>query len=240
MGAKKRVEQNTLDCKEAVKQKTIHLAHATEVLLIIQQVAKQTQQEFGIEISKLISMAMNYVFENPYQLEIDFVERRERTEADIYFVRDDEWINPMDSSGGGTVDMACFTLQITFLFLWIKYVNPNIQRLLLLDEPLRFLSKAYLPRASALIRELSDTLGLQIIMITHLEELAECSSKQIRIGQRKEISFLIGEKGEKDGRRNFDAKKSNSNHANDIGENDSENKKPTLRTGGRTRYKKSN
>lgn len=195
IGAKNQVEQSITKCKKEIQRKKLHFIYAEEVLLIIQEVSRNTQQDFAEEISKLISMAMDYVLENPYKLEIDFVERRERTEADIYFIRNEERIKPLDSSGGGAVGVACFALQISFLFLWIKYVNPNIQKLLLLDEPLRCLSKSYLPQASALIRELSDTLGLQIIMVTHLEELSECVSKQIRIGQRNGISFFLSKKG---------------------------------------------
>lgn len=194
IGAKKQIEENIKKSKCDILTKKSHLENCEKVCIIIQQVAECTQQEFATEISKLISKAMNYIFENPYTLEIEFNQRYGSTVADIYFNRNDELISPLDSSGGGAVDIACFALRVAFLKLLQKYVNSKIQNILILDEPLRFLSHAYLPAASALFKELSELLGIQILMITHLRELADCSDNQIVINQIKGKSFIVSNK----------------------------------------------
>jgi DNA repair exonuclease SbcCD ATPase subunit len=201
IGIKKQIKQNIKKSKFDILNMEIHLKKCEKVCIIIQQIAEYTQKEFAKEISVLISKAMNYIFENPYALEIKFNQKYGSTVADIYFNRNEELINPIDSSGGGAVDVACFALRVAFLRLFQKYVNPKTQNVLILDEPLRFLSHTYLPAASALLQELSKLLNIQILMITHLRELAECSSNQIKIRQINGKSFLLSNEGNNYDRR---------------------------------------
>jgi|TARA_Y100000310_G_C20627424_1_gene786734 DNA repair exonuclease SbcCD ATPase subunit len=58
----------------------------------------------------------------------------------------------------------------------------------LLDEPFKFLSKNLLPRASELLKELSEKLDLQFIMVTHLDELTDCADKTFDVKIKKGVS----------------------------------------------------
>jgi ABC-type sulfate/molybdate transport systems ATPase subunit len=72
----------------------------------------------------------------------------------------------MSASGGGVVDVAAFALRIACLTLR----KPALRKVLILDEPFRFLSAEYRPRVRSLIESLADEFGVQFIIVTHLDE----------------------------------------------------------------------
>lgn len=56
--------------------------------------------------------------------------------------------------------------------------------LLILDEPFRFLSEGLRPKAAALLKEVSERLGVQILMVTHAPELAAGADAVFTVSQR--------------------------------------------------------
>lgn len=133
---------------------------------LVLAVAKQTQMTIGERISDLVSLALASVFdENAYILDIDFVQRRGVTEADIYFCKDGNRLDPFSASGGGALDIASFALRIA---VWsLSRTTP----IFLLDEPFKHLSIEYQVKAGMLLRELSRKLNFQIIIISHNPEV---------------------------------------------------------------------
>jgi len=164
--------------KRFVKSVELH----EEAQQLIQTVARQTQEQLQYHISELITLALSSVFNDPYEFEVDFVERRGRTECDLYFVRDGNRINPLDGSGGGAVDLAALALQFS---LWTLQI-PRSRNVLILDEPLKWLKGSDLPKKGALvIKEISERLGIQIIMVSHSPELIEAADRAFLVSLKK-------------------------------------------------------
>jgi len=83
-------------------------------------------------------------------------------------------------SGGGAVDIAALTLQIS---LW-SIARPRTEGIFILDEPLKWLKGKELPvRGGKIIKDLSSKIGVQIIMVSHSEELIEYADNIIAIGE---------------------------------------------------------
>lgn len=140
---------------------------------IIREVGLKTQQQLQYHISDITSLALEAVFNNPYELKVEFVQRRNKTECDLLFVRKDNSINPLDSSGGGAVDVAAFALRIAS---WSMSI-PRSRNTIIMDEPLRFLSEEYQEKASMMIKEISKKLGIQFIIVTHEPVLTTYADK---------------------------------------------------------------
>jgi len=154
-----------------------HLAEELEEAQgIIKTVAKQTQEQLEYHVSELVTLALSAVFPEPYELVLRFEERRGKTEADLLFFRDGEEFSPMDASGGGPVDVAAFALRVA---LW-SLRRPRSRATMLLDEPFRFVSRDYQPRASQMLKEVSGRIGLQVIMVSHSEDLIEAADRVFR------------------------------------------------------------
>jgi DNA repair protein SbcC/Rad50 len=164
----------------------MHLQQCEEAATIIRHVAQQTQQQLEYQISELVSLAMFSVFDSPYEFELEFVQRRGRTEADIWFSRGGERINPLDASGGGAVDVAAFALRVALWNLAIPKTTP----LLVLDEPLKFLSSTYQDKASQMLKEISSKLGLQLLMITHIDQLVEAADNVVDVAIKGKVSSV--------------------------------------------------
>ena len=181
---------------------------ADKARAVIQEVAKLTQQELEFHISELVSLALSAVFDDPYKFKVDFVIKRERTEAELYFERDGERVHPMTASGGGAVDVAANALRFA---LW-SLKSPRTRNTIILDEPYRFLSKDAQPRAAAMLKEISAKLGIQVIMVSHNPDLIEAADKAFEVTMRngvstvKEVGSETGGTGASIGNRSSTAK----------------------------------
>lgn len=129
---------------------------------VIRLVGLKTQEQLSYNISEITSMALNAVLTNPYDLEVEFVERRNKTECDIWFVRGGSRIDPF-SGGGGAVDIAAFALRVAS---W-SMQKPRSRNVLILDEPFKHLKGEEANRKMLeMVREVSSKLDLQIIMVS--------------------------------------------------------------------------
>lgn len=156
--------------KRAVKVMTdaeAEYSYADEARQIVQAIAETVQEEAHSRIAGVVSKCLASVFDEPYEFQIRFTQARGRTEAGLVFVRDGQDINPIDASGGGVVDVGSFALRLSSLML----SRPPRRRLMILDEPFRFVSQNYRASVRAMLEELSRDMGVQFVMITHIAEL---------------------------------------------------------------------
>jgi len=183
-GQKYQVEKTIAENKVLLKESKRSLHRHEEAKEIIRAVGQATQQQISFHISDITSLAMEAVFKEPYQLKIDFVQRRNKTECDLSFEREGVKIDPLTASGGGAVDVDAFALRIAS---WTM-MNPRSRNTIILDEPFRFLSGDNQERASAMVKEISQKLGIQFILVTHSETLASYADRTFTVSIRNKIS----------------------------------------------------
>ena len=129
-------------------------------------------------------MALETILDDPYTFELDFVRRNNKTECDLWFVRDNKRINPVDASGGGAVDIAALASRIA---LWSLGSSANT---LIFDEPFRFVSANYRQKVAEFVRKISEQLVLQIIQVTHDPSLVQQSNCVIHVSKKNKISSV--------------------------------------------------
>jgi len=134
---------------------------------ILQLLAQAVQQKAHEKISGVVSSCLSAVFNDPYSLRVQFDRKRGRTEASLRFVRGNLEVDPLTASGGGVVDVAAFALRAACLMLH----RPRLSKIIVLDEPFKFVSAQYRENVKTMLEELSEDLGIQIVQVTHLEEL---------------------------------------------------------------------
>lgn len=139
-----------------------------EAQTITQTVSLIIQQQAHNQIAEIVTKCLQTVFgEDSYDFNILFEEKRNRTEARLVFEKNGEYLDPMSASGGGVVDVASFALRLSCLLL----VKPQLRRILIMDEPFKFVSSIYRDNIRQLLEELSKELDVQFIMVTHINEL---------------------------------------------------------------------
>ncbi len=183
-GQKSQLENQITINKKNIKQYNQDKLESESAQKILQIVAKQTQDQIIFHISDIVTLALNSIFDEPYQFKLDFVEKRGKTEAELYFLRNDVKIDPLTASGGGVVDIASIALRIA---LWSL---SNRNNTIILDEPGKFISKNYINRVAEMLKMLSEKLNLQLILVTHINELKEKADKIFEVKIEKGISRI--------------------------------------------------
>lgn len=153
--------------RAALRTAEADTAAARTALALAQQVAMSVQEQAHRQIADVVSRSLEAVFDEPYEFRIRFEQKRGRTEASLVFARDGVDVDPLTASGGGVVDVAAFALRLSALLL----SRPPVRRLLVMDEPFRFVSVEYRERVGMLLERLADELDFQFIVVTHMEEL---------------------------------------------------------------------
>jgi len=175
------IQKSLTEVKEQLTIKRRSLIRHEKAREIVRLVGLETQKQLQFHISDITSLALEAVFPNPYELKVEFVQRRNKTECDLYFVRDENKIDPLTASGVGAVDVAAFALRIAS---W-SMASPHSRNTIILDEPFRFLSENYQERASTMLKEISEKLNIQFIIVTHEQVLTSYADKIFEVSIRK-------------------------------------------------------
>jgi len=160
-----------------------------EAQALLQEVARQTQQALEYRLGELVTLALEALWPGQeWRFRVRYELRRGRTEADLLF-EDAEGhdVDPMTADGGGAVDVAGKMLQVA---CW-SLRRPRSRAVMVWDEPFRCLSSDLQPKMSAVLRELSERLGLQFIIVTHEEELLEAADRVFRVQKSAKGSKVV-------------------------------------------------
>jgi len=161
-GEQKRLQVLKNETEEELASSKKSLRYHQKAREVIRQVGLKTQQQLSYNVGEITSMALESVLQDPYQLKLDFVERRNKTECDIIFTRRGIDIDPF-SGGGGAIDVASFSLRIAS---WVMSSSKS-RNTLILDEPFKHLKGEETNRRMLLmLKQISEKLGIQIIMVS--------------------------------------------------------------------------
>lgn len=156
---------------------------------VIQNAAQLTQTNLGKTLSVIVTKALEIVFEDEAPLFIvRFATKHNSTACEMFFSDDGtNEMDPLDSCGFGAVDVASFALRIS---IWSM---SNARPVFIADEPFRNLDAERIPRASEMVKTLADELGLQMIIVTHEEDLKNNSDKVFIVTKSKDKKSSVKE-----------------------------------------------
>lgn len=196
-----------ISSREIAKQEQNHLEKAeqfeTDAIAaqdIAQNIAQQIQAQAHKQITGVVTNSLDAVFEEPYTFDIRFERKRGKTDAVLLFRRGELKVDPLSASGGGVVDIAAFALRLACLVLSCK---PRMDRVLILDEPFKFVSKEFRERVRVMMGELSAQLGIQFIMVTHIDELETGKIIKLKKSQKECKKLTIGSEPVEESVRRF-------------------------------------
>ena len=170
--ATRNVHRKTLkEVLDNQKEQKDRLEHSEKALIIVQEVAKETQRTLEYRISSLVSTALAAVLPEPPEFVVRFEIRRNQTECDLLIKEGDFEQRPADGSSGGSIDIASFALRIA---RWSLNKNRPI---FIMDEPFRNVSPDLQHKVSDMLRMISEKLGIQILMVSHAENVNVSANK---------------------------------------------------------------
>jgi DNA repair exonuclease SbcCD ATPase subunit len=180
-GQHTQLQQNIAKNRLEMRDSSRSLRRHEQAREIVREIGLKTQQQLQFHLSDITSLALEAVFDNPYELVVEFVQRRNKTECDLLFERDGNRVDPIEASGVGAVDIASFALRIAS---W-SMSRPHSRNVIILDEPFKCLSNNYQEKASQMVKELSEKLGLQFIIVTHEPILANYADRVFEVSIKK-------------------------------------------------------
>jgi DNA repair exonuclease SbcCD ATPase subunit len=131
------------------------------------------------KIESIVSAGLQTVFGNDLWL---VVEKKETARGNSYrlLVRDGETVgNPMDSFGGGVVNVISFLLRV------ILIKRFKLAKLLILDEQFNNVSEDYLPHVSEMLHKFTHENGFTILAVTHQPILASAADAIYQVSVEK-------------------------------------------------------
>jgi len=182
LGMVKKINNDIISMKNELEEKKKKLIAIENAQAFIIKVAQETQEQLKYHINDIVQLALDSCFPGEYVFSINFEVSRGKTIAVISFVKDGYDVDPMEASGGGVVDIVSFALRIA---AWALSKQNNV---IILDEPFRFLSRELQPKAGLILKRLSHHLGLQIIMVTHNQDIVNSSDKVFEVSLKDNVS----------------------------------------------------
>jgi len=161
------------------------LASAMEARTVLQILAKEAQNEGVYSIIDIINMALSAVFEEGIKFIIEFIEKRNKTEVEMYLEdQDGNKTTPRWDEAGGVLDIVFLAFRIS---LWAMSKPAPV---IILDEPVKNLSKPQQINASKILKTLSEELNLQFILVTHETTLIESADRVFEVTKKNGISSV--------------------------------------------------
>lgn len=146
-----------------------------ELVLAVQKAARDTQDQLRVRIEDVVQSSLDAVFPGSYTFRTEFVARRGRTELDMWLDKDGTRMDPLDSNGGGVVDVLSLALRVCCLTM------SRNARVLLLDEPFKFIRGKARQRLGDMLSRLSRKLGIQVIMVADVSDTGIIPDRQFRV-----------------------------------------------------------
>lgn len=151
---------------------------------LFKETSLNCQQQTNERISNIITKLYQFVFENNDKVIIQTDIKRNVPVASILIEteRNGEKItlDPVEEEGGGKLDIISLGLRLAGLLLY----TPSLNRVLILDEPLKNLStnetsaKAFRQRTAEFLKMVCEEYGIQIIMTTHDKAFVDIADKK--------------------------------------------------------------
>lgn len=145
---------------------------AVELLTIVQGVTRDKIKD-GFE--NIVSWGLKYIFQEDYKFCLVFGRRGNLNELDFAIKSPDldEAINPMDSRGGGILNVVSMVLRLVLM----EVSTPKINGFMILDESFKNVNgQQYINQLNQFVLDINEKFNRQIIHITDMENFKSDSN----------------------------------------------------------------
>lgn len=179
---REQLEKEIDKSKEEIKDLEKRLDYANKAKMFIQEHGINVMSGLKFQLEKLVNVALDTVLINNPVFSIDIVERRDQLETDLKLNEEKD----MDYFvGGGALDITSFALRLS---CWSLQKNRPV---FVLDEPFRNLSDFAQGKVSDLLKDLTNKLRIQIIMMSHVSSINKRADKTFEIDHKDGETFLV-------------------------------------------------
>lgn len=158
---------------------------AEQVRVFFTVVAEEQRKQLEERVQSLVDYGVQAVFGPAYRFRVKSELRGKTVKTEFFLVEDGLELPLLEATGGGVGDVVSFLLRVVMLCL----VRPVQRRLLVLDEPFKFVSKEYHHQVQTLLKELVEALDLQLIVVTHEPLFVEVATTVVKVRKQDGVSI---------------------------------------------------
>lgn len=137
-----------------------------EAINAILECAQQAEHESTIGVyEKLLTALIEDTLDNNRKIKMNLAIERGMPALEIYSEKEEGKLEDIYSSNGGSINNI-----VSVGLRAISLIRSKKRRLLILDESDCWLKGDYIPKFGSVIQQLSERLGIQIVMISHHNE----------------------------------------------------------------------
>lgn len=146
-----------------------------KTIAFVQKFTELSRKETLDKMSFIVTTALQDIKDSNLSFKINYDKKRNMPVADFLIHSDllNKDMGIMESCGGTLFDIVEFSLRVSLLLKW----KPSLSRIFILDESFKHVSPQDRPKLAKFVRDLSEKLDLQIILISHSQEVTEDAHK---------------------------------------------------------------
>jgi DNA repair exonuclease SbcCD ATPase subunit len=193
-GREKQLQKTLSDKLDTILDLKESATNQSDARWVLTEVSQLTQSRFKSKVEALVTMAIQSVFDRPFEFFLEFERKRNKMECRPIVK---ELVNgkyrefdPEEDMGGGIIDIISFAFRIV---LW-NLENPSSRNAIVLDEPMKNMGKLIV-LGGQVLKEISHKLNFQVILITHDEELIEIADRSYQVshdGNKSVVKLVKG------------------------------------------------
>lgn len=186
-GLRDGMERNLSSLKERMDSIDSNLKELRSVRDLLNSFIQTKQKAIVDACCGLGTLMLQNIYGEEYKLDLRFESKRNKSEANLVVSKGDLELSLDDETGGGIVDIVALAMRLA---LW-SLMEPRTDPVFIMDEPAKFVSKDKLPLLGEMLRELCSKLGIQIIMVSHEDQLVEVADKSYRVSMLNGVSEVM-------------------------------------------------
>jgi len=146
---------------------------------ILNALTTASQQMLKDRLEGIVTYALSRVFEREFRFVVEFRQSRANVIVEFKLASEETGWEPVelqDARGGGVCEIVGFIIRLVFLL----YLKQDQRQIMVLDEPFGWVSAQYVDNLMELIRELVAKTGMQFVLVTHNDRIAELGDRRYR------------------------------------------------------------
>lgn len=151
--------------QDRINELTLDVANRKKAVEIIKKIVDEIQDTEYEAIATTVTAGLQRIM-GPYQFAIETANKTIRFQVKY---GEEPWTDLKEARGGTVVTIIAFVLVVYFI---LRY---NLRRFVALDEYFTHVSDVYIENLSLFIKYICDSLGFDILLVTHVKTLAQAA-----------------------------------------------------------------
>jgi DNA repair ATPase RecN len=188
VGKRDTLETQLANCQERLTNIDSEFENLSKASIFLQTLSDTTRQQILDKISSIVTDALQKIKDKNLTFRMDL--STSGNQVDLKFIVHDKVLQMdqdiLQSAGGTIADIVTFPLRVSLLLKW----DPELSRVLIMDENLKFVSVKDQEPVSDFVRQLTEQLNLQVILVTHSETISSKAHRVFQVSKSDGVSAV--------------------------------------------------